>query len=325
MATTFRSTDVLYALGALLGVVTVLYFSVEIVLSFAPAVKSVVLVLSFVAFFLLAIVATRALAVVCYVLAAATYLVFLGYTLVRFAFGTDAIFLSLAASSVLFVGLGYLVRERGFGTSRRRVGTALLVVLVLVAAVSAFDVLGAKPTYTLELDEEADLSTRAYMIPIGTVTAKNDFVLSRTAEPPSYEVCVYTPEKRRAYVQTGNLYGGSVLLDSGESREFKVRMEVPPLPGGPTAGGFDTIPVERAAECPETSTEPKIVVVERPAGAGTPTYTSPAGGYTVTASGPPAEPSAPTGTSVATETTMKRLSPSSPNGTAVSADTSSGA
>lgn len=281
MALKFKSTDVLYALGALLGVATVLYFGVEVVLAFAPAVKSVLLFLAFAAFLVAGVAASRALAAVFYVLAAATYAVFLGYTLVRFEFGTDAIFASLAVSSVLFLGLGYLVRERGVA-SRRRVGTVLLVIVVVAAAVSAFDVLGAKPTYTLELEDEVDLTTRSYMVPIGTVTAENGFVFSRTADPPTYRACVYTPEKRRPYVQTGNLYGQSVLLDSGESRELPIRMEVPPLPDGRRSGGFDAVPVERAAECPETSNERKIVVVQQPADAGTPTYTPPATGFTET-------------------------------------------
>jgi len=120
----FDSGKLLYALGVLFAIGAFLYFVRDVVFDLSITVKAAVLFFAFVAFFLAGVAIERdVLDVVAFALSGISYAVFLGYVIVQYAPGGTGTFLLFGASAVLFLGLGYLVRERDPALSLRRART----------------------------------------------------------------------------------------------------------------------------------------------------------------------------------------------------------
>ena len=181
-------------------------------------------------------------------------------------------FLALALSSALFVGLGYLVRERDLALDREGTAAVVTATLVLGVALVGFDAVGAAPDYTMELRDSVNV-TSGEDVRIGTLVARNGFPLSRTMDVPEYGACLYTPDRRlptRLYVDRYEPGRPSDLLRGGETRRFPARLNVPynlageePEDGRPERVTLGVIPVETAASCPAAADvfEPKVVVI----------------------------------------------------------------
>lgn len=269
----FDSAAVLYLLGAILGIAAVVYFGAEIVIALSPTVKAVLLVLGFVAF--LAVGLHRGpdlLTLVAYVIAGATYVVFVGYTVTRFRAGADVTFLALAASSLLFIALGYLVRERDVTLTRRHVGAVLAVVLVVGLGLVAFDVTGPEPRFTMELADAVNV-TAGEEVRVGTLIAHNPFVFSRSLDVPPYSACIYTDDGRsvdRLRIDWWSAARPNDLLRGGETRRFPVTFHPHPRALGwkgeepPPTLTLEIVPVEQRSTCPAPAavSPPRIVVVQ---------------------------------------------------------------
>jgi len=151
---------------------------------------------------------------------------------------------------------------------RRRVLVGIAVVVVLGFALLGFDVTGAQPTQASEFEEEAEIQLLPGESVVGEVTVENPFALSREAEPQGYGACLYTPGRRRANVRDDS--PSNLVLSGGASRTFELtvgaaafyNLDSEPEEVYEGLRGRETVPVERAEECPEESDEVKLVVVE---------------------------------------------------------------
>ena len=267
------SSALLYALGALLGIAAIVYFGSQIVIALSPTVKAALLFLGFVAFLAVGLhLDVDLVTVISYLIAAAAYVVFVGYTVTKFRAGTGATFLTLALSSALFIGLGYLVRERGLRIDRRDLGAVLIAVSILGVALVGVDAIGAEPTYTMELRDSVNV-TSGEQVRVGALVADNRFPLSRTMDVPDYHACIYTPDRRLSSHLGIDRYDPgrpSDLLRGGETRRMAATLYVPhelsgedPREGPPPRVTLGVIPVEGAPSCPPASSvfSPKVVVV----------------------------------------------------------------
>lgn len=255
---------VLYALGVLFGVAAVLYFARDIVFELSITVRALLLLLAFVVLLVAALVADGTAAVLgSSLLSAAAYLAFVTYTITRFDLGADGTFFALLVSAALFLGLGYLVRERGLAPSRRTAGyVTLAVVLVGVALVGA-DVAASEVEYDATLDDEVD-AAGAGEVDLGTLTVENRFVFREPIDPPRAFACAYAPGTDNLTAFPGPVdyrVGEDWLPDSvpgsgtivADMRIY-LREEYVAAVDGP-------VPIVEAETCPAEAEEPQIVVI----------------------------------------------------------------
>lgn len=204
----------LYGLGAFLGIVAIIYFGYELILDLSPTVKSFIFLSSTVMFLGAAeYVRNGILKSAFYIFSAFSYLSFLVYMFARFSFSSEQIFLILAASSAVFIGLGYLRSEKGYEVTRDQARRILGTLMVLVALAIVFDVIGAQPEYGLELNENVEV-TAGEEFEIGVLEIQNDFPLSRNVDTPTFRGCLFIEEGhdgRNIYFSpdAGGLVGGS--------------------------------------------------------------------------------------------------------------------
>jgi hypothetical protein len=193
----------LYGLGAFLGIIAIIYFGHELILDLSPTIKSFIL-LSGTVMFLGAAEYVRHgfLKSSFYIFSAFSYLSFLVYIFARFSFSSEQIFLILAASSALFIGLGYLRSEKGYEVTEDQAKKVLGAVIALVALAVVFDVVGAQPKYNLELKETVEV-VEGEEFEVGVLEIKNDFLLSRNVDTPTFRGCLFIEEghdRRNIYV-----------------------------------------------------------------------------------------------------------------------------
>ncbi len=259
---------VLYIVGVLLGVAAAFYFGFRLLDDLSPTTTSAVLVLGFFVFLFAGLYAeAEILDTVFYALGAGSYVVFVFYTISTFELGDGGIFALLAGSSALFIALGYASSEGILDVERRTALVGVAVVVVFGLTLLAFDATGAQPTYTAEFEDEVEIPDLPGEAVVGEVTVENSFALSRTADVPNYGACLYTPEARRTNVRDRS--PRNLVLAGGESRAFELTVgaaafydldqETEKLYEG--LRGRETVPIERAEECPEESDEVKLVVV----------------------------------------------------------------
>lgn len=255
---------VLYVVGALFGVAAVLYFARDIVFELSITVRALLLLFAFVGFLVSALASSRSPFVPVFaVLSAAAYLAFLGYTLSRFNVGSDGTFFALLVSAVLFLLLGYVVRERDVSPSRRTAQYAIAgLVLVAVLAVGA-DVVASDVEYGVNTADEALLEDGGDVV-IGTVTIDNQFVFREPIDVPDALACIYVPGMAESEMRPDpvryrvgeELVPDSIPGSSSISASMIVRLSDEEVE---TVGG--SMPVERADECPAESADPRIVLV----------------------------------------------------------------
>lgn len=271
-----EGSKLLYAVGVLFGVLALAYFGSELVFALSPTVKSILLFTAFVVLLVLAGAIERPeLDAAVYALAAGSYLVSVWYLIATFDLGKGGVFLVLGLSSLLFLGLGYLVRETGLVVGRRAAVGVLIVGVVLAGGLIAADALGPQPTYAAEFDEEVSVEgTEPWSdVRVGTLVVENEHVLSRTLDAPTYEACSYTAGDlhQRDEVRTDgyeNEGAQGYRLGGGESASFELTVGtwlfadengeiLDAFEGGP-------IPVETASECPAETDGPRLVIVDQP-------------------------------------------------------------
>ncbi|WP_121820271.1 hypothetical protein [Halostella salina] len=260
----FDGSKVLYAVGVVFGVAALVYFARDLVFDLSLTVKAALFLVGFLALFVAATAVRRAgLDAVLYVLSAATYVAFVAYLLSRFEFGESGVFVALAASSALFVGLGYLHRERGLRTDTGTARRAVAVLLAVAALLVAVDLAVGGLVYTATVADEAVVDDRQG-VALGTVTAENGFVFRETADFPRATACVYTDERRDRpveYRDDGDYWSTPDSVGGGGTAEVELWTWLSDEERAAVGNG--TIPVERADSCPAESavSEPRIVVV----------------------------------------------------------------
>ncbi len=255
----------LYALGAFLGVASVFYFGFEIIQQFSPVTKSVLLLLAFFLFVALgSYFRDRLLSGAMYVIGAGTYIVFLAYTFGAFKFSSDAIFLTLGASSVLFIVLGYAKQHDRLDLERDILRNVVIGIVVLGVLLAGIDIAGAQPTYDATFAEEIDFGAvnteQREPLEIGTLTVTNSFVLPRDVDMPGYRGCLYYDGERferPIHVEDGfDRVGGN-----SERSAPLIYYAVFPAPEHENVTIDGVVPVEERESCPASSEDDRIVVV----------------------------------------------------------------
>ncbi len=269
--------SILYGLGVILGIVAVIYFGQQLILDLSPTIKSLLLLFLFLFFLIVGIYTdTSILDNVSLILSGSSYIIFLGYTIFRFNIGQNGTFLFLAFSSVLFIGLGYLLREKNTKISSKQV-KILIIGLVLVSGILLVaDISGSQPTYSLDLKEQIYISNNdtsidrpidRRSIEVGSITIRNDFVLSRIVDVPSYDACIYLPQLRRVSTFTENPRNN--IIGGGETKRHRLNIRFP-IPRQTTNNtqinytGTYTIERHNGTDCPKQTQQKKITIVNTP-------------------------------------------------------------
>jgi len=273
MVRNIDSSYILYGIGALLGIAAILYFGQEVLLSLSPTVKSALLVLAFGFFLVSGLHTTRgSFSTVLIILAAGAYIIFLGYTIIRFTLTTNQIFLSLAASSALFIGVAYTVGERDIALTRDQAKYLLGGCVLLAALLITGDVLGPQATVSTTIVDSIDRTAAEQgETVVGTIQAANPFILSRMKDLPGYSACLVTANasaRHPVMLEDGD-GGRTVLLRAGATRVENITVRFPALTADDVPqdlqfpNDVDTIPVEQARRCPDTREESTLVIAER--------------------------------------------------------------
>ncbi|WP_324665041.1 DUF1109 domain-containing protein [Haloarcula sediminis] len=264
------SGKLLYALGVAFAAAALLYFSRDVVFSLSITVKAALLFLAFVALFLGGVTVQRdVLDVVAFALSGVTYVVFVGYVVLRYGPGETGTFLLLAFSAGLFVTLGYLLRTGEIAVPRRQAVGVAVGLLLVGAVLVGVDAVGGGVTYDLSTESSATVqpvgdgpspySERERQV--GTLTASNDFVFTRALSLPSLSGClvgVDTAPDREPYVSYE--YPGYAQPDTiagGTTRTFPV---VADLPIDRNATEPVTYAVERGGDCSAQRDRPTLLV-----------------------------------------------------------------
>lgn len=277
MVRNIDGTTILYGIGAVLGIAAVLYFGQEVLLSLSPTIKSGLLFLAFSVFLIAGIhLGKNTINTALVVLSVGTYIVFLGYTIFRFRPSTNTIFLALAASSALFIGIAYAVNERELTLTQDQVKYIIGGGLILAALLITGDVLGPQASTTTEFADTVNLSSATDgRITIGTVQSDNPFIFSRTVDYPRYRACLVTSNATKRLESHANIDSRQKTLLSGWetatyniTARFPVAASAPDQPSHPdlpsiSANELETVPVIQAEECPDTRDEPALIVTEQ--------------------------------------------------------------
>lgn len=254
----------LYAVGVLFGVAAVVYFARDLVFELSITVRALLLLLAFVVLLAAALVVARKTFVFVFaVLSATAYLAFIAYTLSRFDVGANGTFLALLVSAGLFLGLGYLVREREVKPSSTTARYIAVAVVVIAAALVGADAAASEVTYEVSIEDEATVDDRGGVV-LGTGTVENRFVFREPIDPPQVLACIYIPAVEEYDMRPQPVrysVGGDSVPDSiGGADTMSVTLSAR-LNEEETATLDGPIPVERAESCPDPADEPRIVVV----------------------------------------------------------------
>lgn len=264
------SGKLLYALGILFATAALLYFSRDVVFDLSITVKAALLLLGFIAFFVAGLAVKRdVLDVVAFALSGVTYVVFVGYVVVRYSPGETGTFLLLAASAGLFVGLGYALRE-GMPTPSRRTATVVFGGVLLVGGVLVgADALSGGVTYEMQTndsitvtlsDTERASDDYAYISrDIGTVTASNSSPFLRALDLPEVSGCLVGPTdgpREEVFVDVDRRWDedtieGSTTMSRAVTGEFQLDVNrTEPR----------TFAIERGLDCNAERSEPTIAI-----------------------------------------------------------------
>lgn len=262
---------VLYALGVVFALGALVYFARDVVFGLSITVTAALLFAAFLAFLVAGVTLDRdVLDVVAYAVAALSYAVFLWYVASRYALDETGVFLLLAGSAVLFVGLGYAVREKRLDVDRRTAGYVVVGLLAVSLVLVGADVLTGDVRYSADLDEETTVEVTEEMAAqdrtratpaVGTLTVANPSPFTRPTDLPDAHACVLgtdapTDPTPVRYDPQG--FSAPDTIGGGDERTHGVEVNVPVVTNetGPV-----TYEVERGADCDVTRDDPTLIVV----------------------------------------------------------------
>jgi len=253
-------SELLYIGSSILGAISVTIFSTgDSVLS--PVTKIAIMGLISGLFLLFGTYTQKKLeTMLLYGLGAFTYIVGALYTVTKFDIGSDGSFLILALSAAIFAGLGHLITEGRKTLPRNKLRIGAAVILLLGLSVTLFDLSSPQVNYSTNLESEINL-TETRETQVGTLLVQNNFMLPRSTDIPSYEACVYTPDRREASVHVDGEYKLD-LIAGGTVEELDLNIRAHPRQSEEEPEELGTFKVERAEDCPESSEQNKIVITE---------------------------------------------------------------
>ncbi|WP_254272760.1 DUF1109 domain-containing protein [Haloarcula marina] len=265
------SGKLLYALGVVFAAAALVYFVRDVVFGLSITVKAVLLFVAFVVFFLGGVSVDRdVLDVVSFALAGVAYVVFVGYVVLRYAPDESRIFMLLAISAGLFVTLGYLLRERNLEISGRTATAVVVALLLLSTVLVGADALGGDVTYDLQtessvtVDPAGDGPPGGYVerqLPVGTLTATNDFVFTRALSFPQLRGCLVgvedVPHNDVWVAYEFPSYERPSTIAGGTTRSFAVEASIPV---DVNATESRTYAIERGSDCTVERASPTLLL-----------------------------------------------------------------
>lgn len=273
MAPSLDSETLLYVLGVAFALGTLAFFASNVAFDLSITVTAALLLVAFVALLIGGLAIDRApLDTIAFAVSGLAYVVFLGYVVTRYRPEPATVFVLLAASAGLFVGLGYALQENRLTIDRPTARFALLGLaafgVLLVGADSIGDV-----EYTVDLNDDFVLNETYEPegedlifgeARVGTLTVTNPTLFTREVNPPTLTGCLVGVENRRAvrdvYVEYDPpSYQLRDRLGRNEATTADIQASVE-LPANATAPG-QSIPIERAESCGVTRSEPTLIVV----------------------------------------------------------------
>ena len=273
MAPSLDSETLLYVLGVAFALGTLAFFASNVAFDLSITVTAALLLVAFVALLIGGLAIDRApLDTIAFAISGLAYVVFLGYVITRYQPAAATVFVLLAASAGLFVGLGYALQENRLTIDRRTTRLALLGLAAVGVLLVGADSIGAVE-YTVDLDDELVLNETFEPEGedvvfgeqrIGRLTVENPTLFTREVDVPSLSGCLVGVENRR-------FRGGGYLdyeprsyqLPDRLSRNEQTTTEIyasVELPANATEPG-QRIPIERADSCAVTRAEPTLIVV----------------------------------------------------------------
>ncbi len=275
MTPTVDGETLLYVLGVAFALGTLAYFASEVVFDLSITVTAALLLLAFLVFFVVGLAVDREpLDTVAFAVSGLAYVVCLGYVISRYEPSEGVVFVLLAASAGLFVGLGYALQGDRLAVDRRTAGLAVVAIAAVGLLLVGVDSAGGVE-YSIGLDEETVLTpthedpeaNRVYTEQeIGTLTASNPTVFTRAVDPPSLSGCLAgvdarnTGREARVRVRyESRSYERSNRLPRGGTQHLAIEASAE-LPAEVVADNR-TVAVERGEDCAGTRSEPTIIVV----------------------------------------------------------------
>ncbi|MFB6209363.1 MAG: hypothetical protein ABEJ56_04490 [Candidatus Nanohaloarchaea archaeon] len=244
----------LYGLGALLGIFSIIYFGQQLIFELSPTIKSFILLVSSLMFLAAAEYSEHeTLVSSLYFFTSFSYLSFLVYIFTRFNFSRETVFVSLAASSALFISLGYLKSERNLEIDPEKSRTLVMTLLLVIVVAVLFDVTGSQPEHSIELKESVKVD-KPGSINVGSITVRNDFVFSRNLDIPEYSGCIYrSAENRRGLYFSAESRN---LIKGDKEVKYNLTEEVGWHENDSLAGNYTVY----NSECPENPEQNSIYV-----------------------------------------------------------------
>ncbi|WP_158598761.1 DUF1109 domain-containing protein [Haloarcula sp. Atlit-120R] len=264
------SGKLLYALGVLFAAAALLYFVRDVVFDLSITVKAALLLLAFIALFVAGVALERdVLDVVAFALSGVTYVVFVGYVVVRYSPGETGTFLLLAMSAGLFVGFGYALRAGIPTPSQRTAAAALGGLLIVSAGLVGADALSGGVAYDVQTNESVTVSVPEtehtpnrypYIeAEVGTVTASNPSPFLRALDLPSLSGCLVGPTEHpddSVFINT-DIKWDEDTIGASATKSYAVRAE---LPIDPNRTESQTYAIEQGHDCSTERSEPTLVV-----------------------------------------------------------------
>ncbi|TQQ78873.1 hypothetical protein [Halonotius roseus] len=272
MAPSLDSETLLYVLGVAFALGTLAFFASSVAFDLSITVTAALLLVTFVVFLIAGIAVDRPpLDTIAFAVSGVAYVVFLGYVVSRYRPDPVTVFVLLAASAGLFVGLGYALQENRLTIDRRTARIALLGLAAVGVLLVGADSIG-EVEYTTDLDDElvpeettatGDGTVVFNEQRVGTLSIENPTLFTRAVEPPSLDGCLAGVETDRVdgvgFYYEPRSYQLPDRLGRSEETTAEIYVSVA-LPENVTAPG-EPIPIERAESCGVTRSEPTLIVV----------------------------------------------------------------
>lgn len=255
----FISQDkIFYGASAFLGLLAIIYFGFEYLVSLSPFTISSILFSTFLALLGLGLYIGGNTSILAYIFSAGAYIVGLFYTMSVFDFGSNPVLISLIVSSGLFASLGYLVTQREFRPEKMHLKYGALALIILLGGLIAYDVGSENVSHEYFLENEADITET---VDVGEVTTVKDSMLPYNSESLSFNVCVYN--------QTGQMNYDSFLGTEVDTMRFGNVMETEDLKfelDGEHVEPMENVPVEEidARRCDRNIEEGPQIKVSTP-------------------------------------------------------------
>lgn len=261
----FDISYILYGMAVVLAAASLMVFGFDVLMSLSPTIRSLLLLLTF-TFFVAAgnYTEEKGIRNIFYLIAAFAYAVFLMYTFAVFDMSSEAVFVLLALSSLMFMGFGYMAKKREVLLEQEIAKLVMIGTIIVTVIVLGVDLTAAQPTTDPTYRDSIEMTQERQVI--GTMTVQNPFWVSREVEIESPRGCLVAPEGRIEEIPISVTERPS-LLAGRASRDINITARLPYEPEAdheqdfPWLGNYSTIQIDASqSSCPDSAEEATIFI-----------------------------------------------------------------